>query len=104
MTIAAVIGWIIVAMGAALLSVAMFGVLRLPDTLARQHAGTKAATLALVVMSIGTGIVLGRADVWIRLALLIAALWVTLPAASHALARAAVGRRRRNEAAARDAH
>jgi multicomponent Na+:H+ antiporter subunit G len=98
MTIAVAIGWVLMALGAGLLAIAMVGVLRLPDTLARQHAGTKAATLALVVMSVGTGLVLGRTDIWLRLGLLVAALWVTLPAASHALARAAVSRRRRREA------
>jgi multicomponent Na+:H+ antiporter subunit G len=90
----ALIGWLMMAVGAGLLAISMFGVLRLPDTLARQHAGTKAATLALVVMALGVAAVLPRADVWLRLALLILALWVTLPAASHALARAAVSRRR----------
>jgi multicomponent Na+:H+ antiporter subunit G len=70
----------------------MVGVLRLPDTLARQHAGTKAATLSLVVMSLGLGFVLPRPEIWLRLLLLILVLWVTLPAASHALARAAVSR------------
>ncbi|TFH28695.1 MAG: hypothetical protein E4H00_08320 [Myxococcales bacterium] len=88
------IGWLMMAAGAGLLAISMFGVFRLPDTLARQHAGTKAATFALVVMALGVATVLPRPDVWLRLALLILALWVTLPAASHALARAAVSRRR----------
>lgn len=86
------LGWTLLTLGAALLVVAMLGVLRLPDTLARQHAGTKAATLGLGVMSVGVAFVLPNPGVWLRLVLLIAVLWVTLPAASHALARAALSR------------
>jgi multicomponent Na+:H+ antiporter subunit G len=88
------LGWVAMGLGAALLVIAMVGVLRLPDTLARQHAGTKAATLALGVMAFGVGLVMPRYEVWLRLALLILTLWITLPAASHALARAAVSRRK----------
>ena len=90
-----VIGSLLLILGAGLLVVAMIGVLRLPDTLARQHAGTKAATLALAVMACGLGLVTPSVGAWLRLALLIVALWVTLPVASHALARAAVSRRAR---------
>jgi multicomponent Na+:H+ antiporter subunit G len=89
------IGSLLMIVGAGLLVVAMIGVLRLPDTLARQHAGTKAATLALGVMALGLGLVTPSTGAWIRLGLLIVALWVTLPVASHALARAAVSRRAR---------
>ena len=91
------LGCFLMILGAALLVIAMIGVLRLPDTLARQHAGTKAATLALGVMAIGLGFVAPSAGAWMRLGLLIIALWVTLPVASHALARAAVSRRAKLE-------
>lgn len=89
----ALLGHTLMIFGAALLVVAMVGVLRLPDTLARQHAGTKAATLALGLMVLGLALVLPGAAAWTRLGLLILALWVTLPVASHALARAAISRR-----------
>jgi len=92
-----VLGSLLMIFGAALLVVAMVGVLRLPDTLARQHAGTKAATLALGVMATGLGLTIPTTGAWIRLALLIVALWVTLPVASHALARAAVSRQAKRE-------
>lgn len=91
------LGCLLMILGAGLLVVAMIGVLRLPDTLARQHAGTKAATLALGVMALGLGFVTPSAGAWMRLALLIVALWVTLPVASHALARAAVSRQAKLE-------
>jgi multicomponent Na+:H+ antiporter subunit G len=86
------LGQALMVAGAALLVVAMVGVLRLPDTLARQHAGTKAATLALGLMALGLGLVTPNVGTWSRLALLIVALWATLPVASHALARAAISR------------
>jgi multisubunit Na+/H+ antiporter MnhG subunit len=59
----ALFGQLLMVFGAALLAVAMVGVLRLPS-----------------------------AGAWVRLALLVVALWVTLPVASHALARAAISR------------
>ena len=91
------LGSLLMVVGAGLLVVAMIGVLRLPDTLARQHAGTKAATLALGVMALGLALVTPGTGAWIRLGLLIVALWVTLPVASHALARAAVSRQAKLE-------
>lgn len=91
------LGLLLMIVGAGLLVVAMVGVLRLPDTLARQHAGTKGATLALGVMALGLAMVTPGTGAWIRLGLLIVALWVTLPVASHALARAAVSRRAKLE-------
>lgn len=91
------LGYGLMISGAALLVVAMVGVLRLPDTLARQHAGTKAATLALGLMALGLGLVIPSVGAWIRLSLLIVALWGTVPVASHALARAAISRRAKIE-------
>ena len=76
-------------LGALLLLVAAWGVVRLPDALSRQHAATKAGTLALAVFVLGVA-VLTPEPAWIgRLALLLLLLLATLPLASHALARAA---------------
>lgn len=84
-----VFGWVVITIGAALLAVAAFGVLRLPDALARQHAATKAATLALGVIIVGVALV-QPSSAWLgRLALLAVVLILTVPIASHALARAA---------------
>lgn len=83
------LGWSVISVGAALLAVAAWGVLRLPGALARQHAATKAATFALGTMVIGVGI-LQSSPAWLwRLGLLAIVLLVTVPIASHALARAA---------------
>lgn len=79
--------------GTAVLLVAALGVLRLPDALTRQHAATKAGTLALSLFVVG-GIMIALGSGWEmawsgRLLLLLALLYATLPLASHALARAA---------------
>lgn len=80
-----------IAIGMALVAVACYGVLVLPDALSRQHAATKAATLALAVLAIGVGALLGTAEVWTKLVVLLVTLAATMPLASHALARAAHG-------------
>jgi multicomponent Na+:H+ antiporter subunit G len=90
----ALLGTVAIVLGAALLALACYGVLRLPDALSRQHAATKAATLGLGVMAVGVGIVHADPEVWVRLALVLVALAATMPLASHALARAAYRRAR----------
>ncbi|MGD9904827.1 MAG: monovalent cation/H(+) antiporter subunit G [Vicinamibacterales bacterium] len=76
--------------GSLLLVVAAAGLYTLPDALARQHAATKAATLALGLILLGVGLAGGSAAWWIRVAILIVVLFGTMPVASHMLARAAV--------------
>lgn len=86
------VGWGALIVGAALLAVSALGLLRLPDALARQHAATKAATLALGVM-IGGLVLLQPGVEWlVRGGLLALVLALTVPVASHALARAAAQR------------
>lgn len=76
--------------GTLLLVVSALGVITLPDALARQHAATKAGTLALSLVGIGA-LVAAPAAAWAwRLALIVGFLLATLPVASHLLARAAV--------------
>lgn len=83
------LAWSVIALGAALLALAAFGVLKLPDALTRQHAATKAATLALGVMIAGLAMLEASAAWWTRLALLLVVLMLTVPLTSHALGRAA---------------
>jgi multicomponent Na+:H+ antiporter subunit G len=76
--------------GALLLVIAAWGVITLPDALARQHAATKAGTLALALIGLGAAFAtMEWAWAW-RLALIVGFLLLTLPVASHLLARAAV--------------
>lgn len=84
-----VLGTALCVVGAVLLLIAAWGVVRLPDALSRQHAATKAGTLALAVFILGAGFLMPE-PAWIgRLVLLMLLLLITLPLASHALARAA---------------
>jgi multicomponent Na+:H+ antiporter subunit G len=86
----AALGGVLAAAGAVLLVVAAWGVIVLPDALARQHAATKAGTLALALVC-GGAMLMARDPAWAwRLLLILVFLLATLPVASHLLARAAV--------------
>ncbi|MCB1912105.1 MAG: monovalent cation/H(+) antiporter subunit G [Zoogloeaceae bacterium] len=89
------IGGLLILAGTLLLAIACLGVLRLPDALSRQHAATKAATLALGIMALGVAVLQGGAAWWWRSALLMVTLFLTLPLAAHALARVAARKRSR---------
>jgi len=78
---------LIVAIGSVLLVVAAVGLFVFPDALSRQHAATKAGTLAVSTVLVGTA--LGMPSTAWRAATIILVLFVTLPVASHMLARAA---------------
>lgn len=93
-------GWTLCALGMLVLLVAALGVVRLPDALARQHAATKAGTMAVALFATGAALVSGD-PVWaVRLGVVVVLLLLTLPLASHALSRAAAREmaRRRREA------
>lgn len=80
-------GLALCALGALVVLIAAVGVVRLPDALSRQHAATKAGTVGVGLLAGGVALA-EPAWTW-RVALLVALLLVTLPLASHALARAA---------------
>ena len=76
--------------GGVLLIIAAWGVVALPDALARQHAATKAGTFALAMVLVGALLFAGTWDWGWRALLMLGFLFATLPVASHMLARAAV--------------
>jgi multicomponent Na+:H+ antiporter subunit G len=77
-------------LGVFILVLAGVGLYSLPDALSRQHAATKAGALGLVSMLAGTAL-LGGDMAWGGRAMLIVVLvWLTMPVASHVLARAAM--------------
>ena len=85
-----IIAFILLGLGAVLLIIAAWGVITLPDALSRQHAATKAGTLALALICVGA-LALEPSVNWAwRLVLVLGFLIATLPVASHLLARAAV--------------
>ncbi|NUP84669.1 MAG: monovalent cation/H(+) antiporter subunit G [Burkholderiaceae bacterium] len=81
---------VLLASGALVLVIAAWGVIVLPDALARQHAATKAGTLALALTCLGAMAAAGDPQWTWRLLLILGFVLVTLPVASHMLARAAV--------------
>lgn len=85
-----VLAFLLIGIGSALLVIAAWGVIALPDALSRQHAATKAGTLALALVLVGAWLLVPSADWAWRLALILGFLLATLPVASHLLARAAV--------------
>lgn len=86
---AAWLGWLLCVLGLSVMLIAAVGVLRLPDALSRQHAATKAGTLAVILFAIGAGLIVQQPAWSWRLAVIVLLLMLTLPLASHALARAA---------------
>lgn len=85
-----VLATLFLVVGSLLLVIAAWGVIALPDALARQHAATKAGTLAQAMVCIGAALAAANWDWSWRLILIIGFLLATLPVASHLLARAAV--------------
>lgn len=75
--------------GVLLLVVAALGLFLLPDALSRQHAATKSGTLALGLLLVGVGLYVNEPAWWGRIVAVLVLLLMTLPVASHMLARAA---------------
>ncbi len=80
---------LLIGAGATFLVIAAWGVLTLGDALSRQHAATKAGTLALAFALVGAWLLVPSFEWALRLALILGFLMATLPIASHLLARAA---------------
>jgi multicomponent K+:H+ antiporter subunit G len=82
-------------LGSGLFLAGAIGLLRLPDFYTRLHAPTKAATLGIVLIAIGsTTVHLGHGmSVWAEDALIMLFVMLTTPVSSQILARAAAARR-----------
>ncbi|GAB3734928.1 hypothetical protein GCM10028794_13850 [Silanimonas algicola] len=76
--------------GLAMLVIAAIGLFTLPDALSRQHAATKAGTLAVGFVLLAVGLWNPSWAWWWRVLAIMGLLMTTLPVASHLLARAAV--------------
>lgn len=85
------IGAILILAGAIMAVVSAIGVIRLPDVYTRSHAGTKSATLAVLLTLTGTFIYFWLADQYISIRLILGIVFVflTAPVAGHLIARAA---------------
>ncbi len=86
------LAWLLTLLAMLTLLVAALGVVRLPDALSRQHAATKAGTLAVTLFAcalVVTASVSGWGWSWtVRLLVMVTILLCVLPLASHALGRA----------------
>jgi multicomponent Na+:H+ antiporter subunit G len=74
--------------GSAFALLAAVGVLRMPDVFTRMQASTKASTLGLACLLLGTAIQLGDFAAFIRVASIGAFVLLTTPVAGHVIARA----------------
>jgi multicomponent Na+:H+ antiporter subunit G len=70
-------------------AVSVLGLLRLPDVYARVHAGGKADTLGAGLAVAAAAIAVGLDLATVKLLFLLGFLYLTAPAAAHAIARAA---------------
>ncbi len=68
---------------------AAVGVIRLPDTLIRMHAATKAGTLGAGLILAGVAVFFAEAAPAIRAFLVLVFLFLTAPVAAHLIGRAA---------------
>jgi multicomponent Na+:H+ antiporter subunit G len=82
-------GWLLCSIGILVILLSAIGIIRLPDALTRQHAATKATTVAVMLFSVGTMLIMSEAAWTWRLLVIVCFLCLTLPLASHVLGRAA---------------
>lgn len=79
------IGFFIIFLGALLLIISAIGLLRMPDTITRMHAGTKASTLGSLLVILGA--IFLDPSLWFKLSLLGLFILLTNPLSSSILAR-----------------
>ncbi|PIQ42731.1 MAG: Na+/H+ antiporter subunit G [Gammaproteobacteria bacterium CG11_big_fil_rev_8_21_14_0_20_46_22] len=80
---------IIIFVGSLFCLLAAIGVARMPDILLRMHASTKAGTLGVSLVLLGTALSLKSVGIWLEIVVTIIFLFITGPIAAHVLARAA---------------
>ncbi|NQV57035.1 MAG: monovalent cation/H(+) antiporter subunit G [Rhodospirillales bacterium] len=85
-----VLSWICILIGSAFLIIGSIGLLRLPDFYTRMHAAGIMDTMGTGFMILGMMLQAGFTLVTIKLALIVLFLFFAGPAATHALAQAAL--------------
>jgi multicomponent Na+:H+ antiporter subunit G len=86
------IEWIVVVlmfMGSVFCLIAAVGIVRLPDTLIRMHAATKAGTLGAGMILAAVAVSFGDVGTIFRALLALVFLYMTAPVAAHLIGRAA---------------
>lgn len=75
-------------LGSLAVLVAAVGLLRMPDLYTRMQATSKAATLGAILVLIGTAVAFGSTAITVKSLIVVVFLALTVPVASHMLARA----------------
>lgn len=78
----------LVVLGVAIMTIGIYGVIRMPDLYTRLHAASKSVVLGVVSLC-AASIVTGDPAIVARVVLIAVLLLVTTPVASHAIARGA---------------
>lgn len=84
------VGAVLLIFGALVLLLASVGLFVLRDALSRQHAATKAGSLGIVFIATGAACTGGDWSWGWRALVIVLLVWLTMPVASHVLARAAL--------------
>jgi len=87
---------ILLLLGSLSLLIASLGLFRLPDPLARLHAGTKGSSFAILLLVAAAAIRFHDPGSLLLLAGTLALVFLTAPLACHAIARRVVARRTKN--------
>lgn len=82
-------GEVLIGAGVALLVLAGVGLLRLPDVFSRMHAATKASSLGLACVLVGTALHLSGPGATAKLVAALVFQFLTAPVAAHVIGRAA---------------
>jgi multicomponent Na+:H+ antiporter subunit G len=80
-----ILGFIFITIGAIFLLISSIGLLRMPDTITRMHAGTKASTLGSLLVILG--VMFLEPSLWFKLFFLALFILITNPLSSSILAR-----------------
>lgn len=81
---------VLIVVGAALSAIAAVGLQRFDDVLARMHSATKPATLGLILVVAGTGLVVIEPGAILKLLLVLLLQMITAPLGAHLIGRAAI--------------
>lgn len=86
----------LVVLGVFVMTIGVYGMIRMPDTYTRLHATSKAVFLGVVSLLVAS-VVTGDPDIYLRALLIGVFLILTTPVSAHVIAKAAYGRDERME-------
>lgn len=96
------VGAVLMIFGTLVLLLASAGLFVLRDALSRQHAATKAGSLGIVFIVAGAACAGGNWSWGWRAVVIVLLVWLTMPVASHVLARAALREQMNREPAVQE--